>query len=80
VEPSLQAPLKAPLPLDFASFRRHVLAEPELQKQLSEIHRVEAFILRTVELGRERGFQFVAGDVEAAILAARRSWMERWIA
>ena len=64
----------------FEPFRRRVLQESALQQQLIGITGREAFIRRTVQLGEERGFRFLAGDVEAAILAARRSWMERWIA
>ena len=64
----------------FEPFRRLVLREPALQQELSGIGRRDDFIRRTVELGGERGFRFIAGDVEAALLAARKSWMERWIA
>ncbi len=64
----------------FEPFRRLVLAEPELQEQLAAVTDRGEFINRTVELGQQRGFTFLQGDVEAAIQADRRSWMERWIA
>ena len=60
-------------------FRRHVLSHPELQQQLMGLNGREAFIARNVELGREHGFTFHPTDVEAALQAARRAWMERWI-
>jgi hypothetical protein len=60
-------------------FRRHVLSHPELQQQLMDLKGREAFIARNVELGREHGFTFHPTDVEAALLSARRAWMERWI-
>jgi len=60
-------------------FRRHVLSHPELQQQLMGLNGREAFIARNVELGREHGFTFQSTDVEAALLSARRAWMERWI-
>jgi hypothetical protein len=60
-------------------FRRHVLSHPELQQQLMGLNGREAFIARNVELGREYGFTFHPTDVEAALMSARRAWMERWI-
>ena len=64
----------------FEPFRRRVLHEPALQQQLSDATGHDEFIRRAVQLGGERGFDFIPGDVEAALLAARKSWMERWIA
>lgn len=64
----------------FEPFRTLVLAEPALQDQLISLTDRQAFISRAVELGGERGFNFLPSDVEAAILATRRAQMERWIA
>ena len=64
----------------FASFQRLVLADTALQNALSSLTDRKAFIARTVELGGERGISFQPTDVEAAMLAAHRAWMERWIA
>ena len=71
---------EAGLESGFEPFRRFVLEQPELQSQLMELTERDAFIHRTVALGEERGFHFIASDVEAALLAARKSWIERWIA
>lgn len=64
----------------FETFRKHVLAEPALQAQLRDITDQSAFITRATELGQERGLDFTTTDVEAALLAARKAWTERWIA
>jgi hypothetical protein len=32
-----------------------------------------------LRLGAERGFRFAAADVEHAMQAARRAWLERWL-
>ena len=39
----------------------------------------EAFVARAVELGRERGCEFTAEAVRAAVQEARRALLERWI-
>ncbi|MCX6982623.1 MAG: Nif11-like leader peptide family natural product precursor [Verrucomicrobia bacterium] len=66
-------------PHGFAEFRQMVLADPALQGQLAGLAGHAAFVTRTVELGRDRGFAFHPADVEAALQAARRAWIERWI-
>ena len=71
---------EAGLESGFEPFRRLVLEEPELQSQLMDLTERDAFIQRTVALGEERGFHFLDSDVEAALLSARKSWIERWIA
>ncbi|MCX6874443.1 MAG: aspartyl/asparaginyl beta-hydroxylase domain-containing protein [Verrucomicrobia bacterium] len=63
----------------YEPFRRLVLNDTTLQAQLVCLTDRAAFIARTVELGRQRGFRFEPSDVEGAIQAARRTWMERWI-
>jgi hypothetical protein len=32
-----------------------------------------------VRVGAERGYRFTSQDVEAALHASRRAWIERWI-
>ncbi len=59
---------------DFEQFHARVLAEPILQRELIGVIERAAFVQRTVELGHSLGFRFLAGDVEAALVAARRSW------
>ena len=64
----------------FEPFRRLVLSEPALQEQLGAITDRHIFLSQTAELGRQHGFDFLPGDVEAALMESRRKWMERWIA
>jgi len=64
---------------DYEPFRRLVLNDTALQGQLAGLTDRAAFITRTVDLGRQYGFQFEPSDVDGAIQAARRAWMERWI-
>jgi hypothetical protein len=48
----------------FAEFRQAVLDDPALQGQLADL----------------ADFSFHPADVEAALRAAHRAWIERWIA
>jgi hypothetical protein len=59
-------------------FCQLVLHEPALQAQLRETPDKPAFITRMLQLGTERGYSFTAGEVEAALAEARRSWTRRW--
>jgi hypothetical protein len=63
----------------YPPFHKEVLGDTALQEELASITDTKALIARTVELGRDRGFHFQTGDVEAALQAARRAWTERWI-
>lgn len=63
----------------FEQFRQLVLREPSLQQQLREPSSLPAFFDLTVQLGAERGYHFSAEDVQAALNASRRAWLERWI-
>ncbi|MGC2236230.1 MAG: Nif11-like leader peptide family natural product precursor [Pyrinomonadaceae bacterium] len=64
---------------NFEQFRNVVLEDLSLQKQLRAFTKRDIFIARVVKLGAERGFQFTAEDVEEAMNANRRDWIERWI-
>jgi hypothetical protein len=64
---------------DWEHFRRLVPAEPALQRQLSEIADWDAFLGVALRLGAERGCHFEAAEVEAALRAGRRSWIERGV-
>jgi hypothetical protein len=64
---------------EFGRFRRLVLSEPRLQSQLrGEMDRAK-FISLMLDLGGQQGARFTAGDVDAALQAARRAWTERQI-
>lgn len=64
---------------DFESFRRLVLADSGLQRDLRDVTQLEAFVARLLSLARERGLTVEADDVEAALQNSRREWLERWI-
>jgi hypothetical protein len=60
-------------------FRHVVLCDQDLQEQLRETPDKESFLDLMITLGHARGYQFSIADVEAALLAAHRTWLERWI-
>jgi hypothetical protein len=64
----------------FVAFHRLVVADPALFAQLAAETENDAFFAAAVRLGRERGFDFTADDVKAALQAARRAWIERNLA
>jgi hypothetical protein len=64
---------------DFEKFRLVVLENLSLQRHLREFGEREEFIRRTIEAGAECGFDFTTEDVQNAMRAARRDWIERWI-
>lgn len=60
-------------------FRQLVLRDPALQEQLWQTIETEPFIALTVQLGRERGFDFTGEEVRAVMRASQLAWMLRWI-
>lgn len=60
-------------------FRQLVLQDLALQEKLGETDDRETFLALVVRSGEERGYSFTAEDVEAALRASRRAWLERWI-
>jgi hypothetical protein len=63
----------------FDQFRELVLHDLSLQETLAGTTDRQAFIALVERLGREREFLFNAIDVEDALRAARRVWIQRWI-
>lgn len=63
----------------FEQFRKIVLEDLSLQKQLRSFTRYDRFVARVVKLSAERGFEFTADEVLEEIKASRRLWIERWI-
>jgi mannose-6-phosphate isomerase-like protein (cupin superfamily) len=61
------------------SFQRMVIADPGLQERFRNESERDRFIALVVETGREKGFRFTATDVDAAIKANRRAWIERML-
>jgi hypothetical protein len=63
----------------FEHFRQLVLADPDLLEQLRAAPNLPAFLALTVQLGVERGYDVTIEDVQAALNASRRAWLERWV-
>ena len=63
----------------FEEFRSLVLSDESLQEELREIIDRKTFISHAVELGARNGYEFTSTDVEHAINAARREWIEHLI-
>lgn len=63
----------------FEQFRQLVLSDPGLQQQLRATPDLYAFLDLTVQLGVERGYDFSVEEVQAALQASRRAWLERWV-
>jgi hypothetical protein len=69
----------APALRGFDQFREMVLQDLSLQTALASTTDRAAFNALVERLGQERSFEFNASDVEDALRAARRSWIERGI-
>lgn len=61
----------------FDQFRRIVLSDPALFDQLRAASGHGEFIGLALQLGVGHGCHFAAGDIDAAMGAARRAWIER---
>ena len=72
-----RSPDQAPERGAFEDFRELVFEDASLQARLLESSPdASEFAARCVGMGRERGFSFAEGDVEAAIRSARGAWSE----
>jgi hypothetical protein len=60
-------------------FGELVLTDCELHDQLRATANEAAFVALAVRLGAERGCEFTATVVQAAINEKRRAWLERWL-
>ena len=79
-------PIAPPANEEFASapgelqrFRQIVLTDLNLQRRLRETADRESFTRLVVSIGQQGGYLFTAADVENAIEAARKTWLERWV-
>jgi hypothetical protein len=61
-------------------FRAVVVEDDGLQVRLSGFDDLQDFKEAVLQAGAERGFDFTSIELDHAIRAARRSWLERWIA
>jgi hypothetical protein len=66
--------------MTLAEFQQQVLHDVALQATLRAITDRAAFITAVVQLGTANGCTFTAQDVDAAMQANQRAWLERWIA
>ncbi len=62
-----------------AGFRRAVLADPALQRELLNVPGRQEFVTLLVLRARSRGWDVDADDVEEALRNSRRAWEQRWI-
>jgi predicted ribosomally synthesized peptide with nif11-like leader len=60
-------------------FRRLVLQDEALQKQLRETAGRQEFVELMLRLGAERGYRFTAEEIEEALRESWRAWLERWV-
>jgi len=63
----------------FEEFRAKVLADSSLRDELQNINERDEFVQRVVKLATEQGFELSVDNVENAMNAGRRAWIERWI-
>lgn len=59
--------------------RAIVLADRDVQARLLATPDRPAFVAAVVDLAAGHGVPVGAADVEAAMAAARRQWLERWV-
>lgn len=64
---------------NFERFRQLVLLDRDLQQQLHSTTGREQFVALTQRLGAERGCDFTIEEVQEALRAAHRAWLERWL-
>ena len=64
---------------DLAIFQKMVLDDPDLQADLRSLQDEAAFSQAVVIAAGQRGLVVQLEDVQAALNAARRTWIERWI-
>jgi hypothetical protein len=62
----------------FEQFRHIVLQDLALQERLRATTDHRSFLDLVVRVGGERGCHFTHEDVQAAMRASRRAWIERW--
>lgn len=55
------------------------LADPGLQGRLHAIEDKAEFTTAVIGLAADAGFEIDGDDVEEAMKAGRRAWIERWI-
>ena len=64
---------------DLQQFRDAVLADRSLQQALLAAPERSVFTDLVVDLAARRGWSVTGDEVQSALQAARRSWLERWV-
>lgn len=67
-------------PTALQRFQTIVLEDPDLQDELRRCADRPSFVTCVLERARERGSALERADVEAALDAAARAWLMRWVA
>ena len=60
-------------------FRHDVLNDEQRQRILRDTPDKTSFMSAIMKLAQDGGYDFSFSDVEEAISAARRTWIERWL-
>jgi hypothetical protein len=60
-------------------FRAIVLADPVLEQELRGAADRKQFVALAAERAQANGCELAAADIEAALAAAARDWMLRWL-
>jgi acetolactate synthase regulatory subunit len=59
-------------------FQQEVLNDLNLQQQLRDATDKESFLELVMSLSQQRGYRITALEVDDAMRAALRTWIERW--
>ncbi len=59
--------------------RQMVATRPELHSELHAERDRDRFVHRVVEVAAAHGLMLSADDIDDAMRAGRRSWLERWL-
>ena len=62
----------------FAELRAIILNDPALMEQFTAAPNEADLFAQVISLGRQRGLHVTISELEGAIRANRRSWLERW--
>jgi mannose-6-phosphate isomerase-like protein (cupin superfamily) len=80
VDSAPQTPAEGMSPQEsLGRFRQLVIKDLALQEQLREKTEKVSFITFFVQLGKQHGYTFGVEEVEEALRASHRTWIERWI-
>jgi hypothetical protein len=64
---------------DFEQFKQIVLQDFALREKLRGFSERDELIAKVIEIGEEYGFLIMREDVDEALRANSRLWIERWI-